>query len=808
MKVSVNWLHRFVEFDESPEQIADLLIRLAFDLEEMIPVRRHLRGIVAGKILEVRPHPQAEKLVMCTVDVGGERLEIACGAPNCRPGVIAPVAKPGTRVGEMKVERREIRGVASEGILLSERELGITDDHSGILELGEETAPGASLETLVEPEDTVLDFEVTVNRPDAMSHLGIARELAAGLGRPLHLPEIDLREAERPVSDRARVTIEAPEQGPRYVARVVEGLTVGPAPLAMRAMLHALGQRPINNVVDITNYVLFELGHPLHAFDYHLIADGHVIVRLAGRGEVLRTLDGQERVLEAEDLLIADPEKAVALAGVMGGENSEVVESTRDVLIEAAYFDPVTIRRTSKRLGLTSEASRRFERGADPEMPPLAAARCAQLLRDAAGGEILRGDVDVYPNPLRPRPVMVRPSRAAAVLGIDITPSTAASALEAFQLKIEERGEDQLVVGIPSFRMHDLLREIDLIEEIARQIGYDTVPDATRSMVPLRTPDRPFEAMVDAATDVLAGLGFREAVTNSMVPPQDQAAFHPGIVPHVIVRPISPEMGTYRASLVPGLLRVLEHNLNRGFENVRLFEIGQVAGRGWFSRRVESRWHLAVVAVGGATPPAYDRPAQPFDFYDLKGVIHTLATGLSLDNSPAFSYDVPEILERGLALTGGFGQEEGEEPVLVGGLLDRKVAGHFDLPYPVFLFEVDLERWVKTEEGGARRPGQAKEYRTFSRFPVVVRDLALIVPDSVPAENVERSIRSGAGELLEDVTLFDLYRGKPLGEGERSLAYRLVFRAPDRTLRDDEVDPRVEAALRAAKTLPGVRLRS
>ncbi len=802
MKVSYNWLREFVDFDESPEQIAEILTQLAFDLEEMRPVRRHLHGIGTGRIVEVQPHPKSDKLVVAHVDVGGETLDMVCGAPNCREGLIVATALPGTKIGDLTVEGRKIKGVKSDGIILSERELGITDDHTGILELDPETGVGTSLETLLEPEDFIFDFEVTVNRPDAMSHLGMARELAAYFRKPLRFPPFELDEADRETAEKVRVEIVAPKEGPRYVARLVEGIEVGPSPLWMRALLFSLGQRPINNIVDITNYVLFELGHPLHAFDYHLLKDGHIIVRLAVDGEEFTTLDDQKRILKQTDLLIADPEKAIALAGVMGGKNSEVHESTTDILVEAAYFDPVTIRQTSKHLGLATEASRRFERGADPSMPAFAAARCAKLISELAGGEILKGDVDAYPVRVETRKIMVRPSRTSAVLGLDVSTGQVSEALESLQLEVKSIEEDLLEVTIPTFRP-DLEREIDLVEEVARIAGYQNIPSATVSKVALDSPDSPLEDLVDAAIDTMVGLGFREAVSTAMVSGSDQVLFNPDCVPLSIEKPINPEMNVYRASLVPSLLRALQRNVKQGIESIRLFETGQTGGKGWLAEDEGQRIHLAFVACGASPAAAFDRPSQMIDLYDLKTIIMDLAEGISLDNSSGFSYYTPENLDLGFTL-----RDEDGSTVLICGRLHPEITSAFDLEVDVYVAEVDLERWGKPVESGVKRPGAIRNYKTFSRFPASSRDIAFIVPKNIAAADIEDRISKTGGELLEELFLFDLYEGKPLEQNERSLAFRLAFRAEDRTLTDDEVDPLVEKIVESVQSLRGVRHRA
>ncbi len=801
MKISLNWLRDFVDFDESPEEIAEILTFLNFECEGIERIKRYVDGVVVGKVLESVPHPNADKLQLTKVDIGGEVLPIVCGAPNCREGLIVPVATVGTQIGEFTIDARKLRGEMSQGMILSEAEMKISENHGGILELGAGFNVGDDFSKVVPAEDAVLEFEITVNRPDALSHIGIARELAAHWGRPLRLPSFEVQEtSSRKVADELMIDITAPEQCPRYVGRKVTGVTVMDSPLWMKARLASIGQRPISNVVDITNYILFELGQPLHAFDAGQIKDGHIIVRMANEREKFVTLDDKPRKLVASDLMIADPEKGVALGGVMGGANSEVTDTTKDVIIEAAYFDPPTIRKTAKRLGLPSEASRRFERGADPGMQPNAAARCAELFRLHAGAEVLQGQVDAHPAPVARPPVSYRPQRAGVVLGFDVAKDDAVKVFQSLEFGVEDKGET-VVVTPPSWR-HDIEREIDLVEEVARHVGYDKVPTAESSRVVLSSEDPPLERMLDTAVDTMVALGFREANCSAMTSGEDHEAFAGGLKPYVINRPINPEMSVYRASLIPGLLRVVEHNLNRGFEDVFLFEAGQVGGEGWLGTEGGQRLHLGFAMVGNWIPQAYDREGEAVDLAEVKTVLNELARGLTLDLPLRFDYTTPDNLMLGVKLLLEDGSLTG-----VAGQLKPELAERFGVERPVYVGEIDLERWVKPVAGELRLPGIRGGYQRFSRFPANVRDVAFVVPISTPAEDVRGALLEHSSELLEDVVLFDLYKGKPLASDERSLAFRATFRAPDRTLTDEDIDPVIEGMIAAAEKLNGVRLR-
>ncbi len=802
MKISYNWLKRLVDFDATPEKLADILTFQCVELEDMKVFKRNVDGVIVGKVLESKKHPDADKLSVTKVDTGSEIVQIVCGAPNCREGLTVAVALPGVKIGDITIGSRKLRGVESNGMILSEAEMGISDDHGGILELPADLTLGTKLDTLVEPEDTILDFEVTVNRPDLLSHIGIAREIAAHFRTTVKMPDYDFDEDSRLTSERIQVEIKHWKEGPRYHARMVEGSSVIPSPLWMKARLHSLGQRPINNLVDISNFVMFELGQPLHAFDYHLVKDGKVIVRLAEDGEHFITLDGQERILKSTDLLITDPEKGIGIAGVMGGENSEVKDNTTDVLIEAAHFNPVSIRRTSKHLGLSTEASRRFERGADPSMPPIAAARCAYLIQKHGGGRILAGGVDTYPHAIRPKYVEMRPSRASHLLGINVSSDTAKETLEALTMRVEEKNADLLKVQVPMFRHYDIEREVDLIEEVARIIGYNKVPDAQRSNVVLDSPGMPLEDLTDAAVDTMVSLGFRESVHSAMVSREDQEKFSDTLKVEVISQPLNPEMNVYRASLLPNLLNTLSRELNRGADSVRLFEVGQVGGVDWFGQKADQRIHLAFAVAGAYSPTEFDRKPGLYDFYDIKGDVEALAAGLSLDKAPTFEYDVVDNLQLSFVFSTKEHGRTGQ-----GGILRQDVGARYGIEQPVCIFEVDLIRWAGDQIDDVKRPGSPHGYSTFSRFPSNERDLAFLVEGQISAQSIEDIIRKEGGELLRDVELFDLFQGKPLAKNQRSLAYHLVFRADDRTLTDEEVTPCVKKIIGRVTGLDGVQLR-
>jgi len=801
MKISYNWLKSFVDFDMSPEELAEMITRLSFECEGIEHIQRNVNGVLIGKVLESEKHPNADKLAVTKVDVGSEILDVVCGAPNCRKGLTVAIAPPGTQMGDFEITSRKLRGVVSNGMILSENEMGISENHDGILELSDSLEVGSEFSKLVSPEDHIIEFEITVNRPDGLSHFGIAREVAAKLNKKVIYPDYSVVEGDLNANDLVTIDIQNPKQCPRYSARYVAGVKVGQSPLWMKALLHSLGQRPLNNIVDVTNFVLFEIGHPIHAFDYNLVKDGHVVVRNANQDEVFTTLDGVKRKLDKTDLLIADKEKGIGLAGVMGGENTEVNEDTENILIEAAYFDPPSTRKSSKRHSLQTEAARRFERGADPSMPPNATSRVAKLIQEFAGGTIAKGIVDAYPSKIERDVVSYRSKRAEQILGVPVTKAESADIFSRLELKVEEDG-DNLKVQAPTFR-HDIEREIDLIEEVIRIKGYDQVPTATESRIVLNAPDHGIDKFIDSAVETMVAMGFREAIHPGMTSGEDQELFAGNLKPYVIFKPINPEMNVYRSSMLPALIRSLARNLNHGIENVRLFEQGQLGGKGWFGREANQGTYLSFVIAGDSINSAYDRSNQAYDLYDLKGVMESLMEGLSLDKPLKYSYDIPDNLVQGFSLKSNKGEVFAQL-----GQLSEEVAENFGIDKPVYLGEVDIELLNSMTEKGVKRPGTNRPYSKFSRFPASHRDIAVIVPQGIFTQQIEEVIRESGGKNLEQVVLFDLYEGKPLNKGERSLAYRLTFRSFEKTLTDKKVDADFRKVINKIQQIEGVQIRS
>ena len=790
MKVTLNWLREYVDIDSTPDELVHLLTMAGLEAESVEDIAGRLSGLVVGRVLERQPHPNAERLSVCRVDVGGsEAARIVCGAPNVAAGQKVPVVLPGRALPDgTRIGRAELRGVVSEGMICSEAELGLGEDDKGILVLPEDCRVGSPLAEAAGLDDIVLDFEVTPNRPDCLSVAGIAREVAALTGARLRLPVPELRETGEPAAPETRVEIDDPEGCPRYVARVLRQVAVGPSPRWLQDRLRAVGQRPVNNIVDVTNFVMLELGQPLHAFDLGGLREGRIVVRRARPGERLRTLDGTDHELDHEALVIADASRPVALAGLMGGAESEVSEATTDVLLEAACFNPRRVRALSSRLGLKTEASYRFERGVDWDLPEAASARAAALMAEVAGARAAPGCLDVMPAALRRRRIRLRPSRAAALLAVDIGPARCRRILESLGCSVSD-GEGVLEVEAPSFRP-DLEREIDLVEEVGRVYGYEEVPARPELRGPAPGPAAGAYDDQRRLRRLLTAAGLDEAVTSSIV--ADDWAELNGPVACRLANPPARGMSSLRTSLIPGLLDVARRNFHQRAPGVALFEVGRVfvAADGGHREALRAGGLLAG-RTGASTWRAEQREV---DVLDLKGVVESLVEGLDgIGFAPA---------ERS-PWGGGQGAEirQGDRVLGALGQADPALADRFDLTRDTYIFELELPALF---EAWSRRPSV---FRSLPKFPPVERDLAVVLDEGVPAARVAAEIRAAAPDLVERVDLFDVYQGGQVETGKRSLAFSLRLRSAERTLEDGDADKAVEGALERLRGAFGARLR-
>ncbi|MFP5342344.1 MAG: phenylalanine--tRNA ligase subunit beta [Candidatus Limnocylindria bacterium] len=810
MRVPLSWLRDYVDIDLEPEALAERLTLLGMEVKGIERWGADWRNVVVGELLTVERHPQADRLSLTTVTLGsGEPLEIVCGATNIAPGQRVPVALPGAVLpGDRRIERTRKMGVVSNGMLCSGDELRLTADGDGILILDAAAPLGAPLADLY--GDVVLDVDVKPNRGDALSLVGLAREVSAVTGAPLRFPPTDPPETGADIAGLLSVVVEDAEGCPRFVGRHVRGVTVGPSPDRVQMRLIAAGQRPVSNVVDVSNYVMLELGKPIHTFDAAAVRDGRIIVRRARAGETIETLDHVMRELDPDTLLIADPDGPLAIAGVMGGATSEIGPTTTDVVVESAIFDPVAIRRTAFRHALRSEASLRFEKGQEHRLARLGADRTARLIAEWAGGDVARGDVDSAPREPAAATVAFRPGRVERLLGTAVPVEEQRAVLERVGVTTEPAppGTPVVVSGdprpltvdpgtaavllatVPSWR-RDLLIEADITEEVARVRGYDTIPGILpHTPMPVYQPS-PLR-LRDRVREILVGAGLHEVVGYALLAPatgerfaghDDSAVEGEGVATGraiVVTNPLASQHSVVRQELLGGLLDVVGDNQRRGRSDVAIFEIGTGYGA-TDDGVVHEWWRLAFALVGPSRPSSWDRTAPDWDVADARGLVDGLAAAVRLGDVVATPLlDDPRLHPGRAARVRAPGGLEGRI-----GELHPTLAEALDLRGRVVVGQLAV---AGLSAGSPPVPAG----RTPSRYPTVARDLAVVVADDRPAAEVEAALRRHGGDRLASVTLFDVYRGRPLADDQRSLAYRLVF-AADRTLTEEEVDSAMAA---------------
>lgn len=793
MRVSLKWLSELVDIDMDVAALCDRLDMTGTKVEAIHIAGEALEGVVIGQVLTKVAHPEADKLSYCTVDVGAaEPLKIVCGASNFAAGDKVPVATVGTTLPNgVTIKRAKLRGLVSEGMMCSPSELAVGGDGSGLLILGQDAPVGAAFALFAGLSDTILELEVTPNRPDCLSMVGVAREVAAVTGTSFRTPASTPTEAGTPAADLVSVSIEDPALCSRYTARVVRGVAVGPSPEWLAERVIAAGARPINNVVDVTNYVLYELGQPLHAFDLSTlgVVDGRstIFVRTAREGECLKTLDGQDRMLATDTLVIADPTGPVALAGVMGGEHTEVSADTVDILLESACFDTSTTSRTSRRLGLISEASLRFERGVDPELAARASDRAAHLLAEVSGGTVAPGIVDVYPSPPMPLKLHLRGDRLRGIVGASIPDDEAMRILTALGMTTTV-APDGLDVTVPLFRP-DVEREIDLIEEVLRVWGMERVPSTLpggRERIGALTASQRRDRTIGQA---LRSTGLTEHIGYAFADPRDMERLGwrlgPDEVPVELINPMSEEQAVMRWTLAGSLLRAVAHNQRRGVGNVHIYEMGTVFLTSSGRKQPKERLMAAGALAGTWNGPTWSEPARQLDIFDGKGVLEVLFAELGVDRvryraaehdwlQPGRSADV---IVRG-DVVGWIGE------------VAPSVLEAYGATGPVTLFEIGVKPLGKAGAASA-------SYTEIPRYPAVNLDIAFVVDEAVSAEQLVRSMESAGGTLLDEIRLFDVYRdpagiaedARRLPPGSKSLAFSLSYRSSERTLSDEDVRP-------------------
>ena len=778
MNVTLNWLKTYIDFEFSPSELADRLTMLGVEVESIKQLGADLEGVIVGSVTSIRPHPNADKLVLCQVDTGGtEELQVVCGAPNVREGMLAPVATIGATlpVG-LTIKQAKLRGETSQGMLCSEKELGLSDDAAGLMELPTDLPLGTPLSKALGLDDIVFELEITPNRPDCLSLVGVAREIRAETRNPLKLPTVDFKESSINVRDLTSVTIDAPDLCPRYAARVLQGVKVAESPAWLQQRLASVGIGVINNIVDITNFVLMEYGQPLHAFDYDKLTENRIVVRRATEGEHITTLDEVERELTPHMLVIADAERPVALAGIMGGYDSEITETTGDVLLESAYFNPSSVRATAKALGISTEASYRFERGADPGIVLAALDRAAQLIAELAGGTVCEGTVDVYPGQQPLTQIQLRPERVNFVLGTTLEAAEMAQILNRLGFDVDATG-DVYQVTVPTFRS-DVTREIDLIEEIARVHGYDNIPTTLpKGDIPVPAPD-PKTDVRRRIKHFLLAAGMMEAVNYSFCAPNcfDKIRLKADDPLRDTLRlrnPLSPEMSVLRTTLTPGLLENAQHNRNHQIDTIALFEIGGIFLHDGEEKESE---RVAGVLAGQVGEGVYRDPYRPPDFFDIKGLVEGMLEACGVVDWTLQKTGVPtfhpgrnaEVLLNNKRI-GVFGEAHPE------------VLENYDLPYKAYLFEFDLEGLTDTATF-------TKRFEPISIYPKVARDLAIVVDKEILSDMPTELIYTTGGDSVDSVRLFDVYEGEQVPEGKKSLAYTITYHSATETLTDKAVN--------------------
>ncbi len=795
MKAPLNWLREYVAITLPLPELGEKLTMSGTEVTGIESVGGW-ENIVVGEVVEIKPHPQAERLQLATVSIGAERITAVCGAPNLALGQKVPFARIGAQLFDpqsgklVKVKRAKIRGIASEGMICSERELGISERHEGIMVLPPDAPVGVPLDDYL--GDAILDLDITPNRPDCLSIIGIAREIAALTGESVRLPELSYDETAEPIEQKASVEIQDPDLCPRYCATLITDVKVGPSPSWLEQRLLACGMRPINNIVDVTNYVMLEYGQPLHAFDYEKLAQRKIIVRRAGEGESITALDGVDRALLSDMLVIADGEGAVAIAGVMGGADSEVTEETTAVLIESANFNAPSLRRTSMALKLRSEASLRFEKGISPELPLPAIRRATQLMAALSGGRIAKGIIDVYPGKREPKPISLSARQVRRILGMDMAIQKMTQVLSSLGFQCQAVGPEEISVTVPYWRT-DVRLPDDLVEEIARIMGYDEFPVTLPSgALPRHEPD-PMRELRETVADILAGCGLQEVITYSLTSLETLRQLSPQVQPLRVANPITTEQEYLRTTLFPGLLSALSANEKHEEESIRLFEVGKV----YLPREgdlPQERYLVAGVLGGSRLDRSWHGPGEALGFFDAKGIVETLFERLGVEVS--FEPSAEEIFSPGRRAR----MVVGGETVGLLGEIHPRIAHGFDITSPsVSLFEIDLEMLLPATE-------QPRRYQPIARFPPTLRDIALVVDSATPSKKVQDIIQSSP--LVAKVTLFDVYSGEPVPPGRKSLAFRIHYQSPKRTLTDEEVNQEQESILERLHRELGATLRA
>ncbi len=798
MKLSLNWLKEYVDINITPQELSHMLTMAGLEVEALEKIGDIHDKVIVAKVLSVKKHPKADRLSLCDVDTGSSTVQVVCGATNVKAGDLVPMALPGTELkGGIQIKESKLRGEFSGGMLAAEDELGLTDNHAGVMILPQDLKTGSKLSDAIKTLDWSLEINITPNRPDCASVIGIAREVAALTGQKLKIPDVQYSEEGVPISDVSSVDVKDAKGCPRYTAGMIQNVQISPSPFWMRYRLYVSGVRSKNNIVDISNYVLLETGQPLHTFDYDQLEEHRIVVARAKEGEKFHTLDGQERTLNSEHLMICDGKKPVGIAGIMGGLNSEIADTSSNIFIESAYFNPVTIRRGAKSAGISSEASYRFERGIDIEGVIYALKRALSLSLKLAGGTINKGLIDVYPVKFEPPVIDLRVDKTNEFLGAEIKESEMASYLKALEMAVTEKDANTLKVIPPTYRV-DIGREIDLVEEIARMHGYDNIPETFPAIRPSDKADMPSLVLHDRACDILSGAGFSEIITFSFISPESADLLKAGEDSPLrqfvkLLNPLTSEQSVMRTSLLPGLLSIVKENISHSEQNLKLFEWGEVFFRDDSNELPIEKIMLAGVMTGNYTAKKWHNETRQVDFYDIKGAVEVLLESIGL-NSIQFECRVSvEQYDRNISCNICSGD------IILGtmGKIDKDILDGYDIKTSaLYLFELDAQKILEAKSAKF-------EFRSVGKYPAVFRDISIIVDKNVESKSIQDIILKTGGKLVETVDVVSVFEGEKFGPEKKAISYRISFRSVEGTLDGEQVNQIIGQVLDSIKEKTG-----
>jgi phenylalanyl-tRNA synthetase beta chain len=803
MKISNNWLKDYLEFDLTADETADALTLLGLEVDDIETIGGNFDGFVVGEVLDVKSHPNADRLSVCSVNTGSETVQIVCGAKNVAAGQKVPVATVGSTLpvlmedgSSLTIKKAKLRGEVSEGMICSESELGFSDNHEGIMVLNPELVAGTSLKKALKLEqDTVFEIGLTPNRPDATCHIGVARDLGARIGKSIKNPYDADENSGKALDEWIKIEIKDTEKCHRYAAKIVEGVNIGDSPAWLQNKLRAIGLRPINNVVDATNYVMHEIGQPLHAFDYEGIAGKKIVVQSFNKVTEFTTLDDQKRKVPANTLFICDGEKPVAVAGVMGGLNSEVTESTKAILIESAYFEPSAIRKASKQLTLQTDSSYRFERGIDPNLARRAAERAAKLISELAGGTIIDGCTDIHPVKTDAKKVNLRISRVNQILGTELHQKEAEDILKRLEFGVEITGNDTLECTVPTFRP-DVTREIDLIEEVGRVFDYNNIPKPQSAPFFTPAPIKSWETFQNRVKEIAVGLSYKEITTNSLLAAKEENLFSDEKSQITTLNPVSQDATTLRSQLTAGFLKTARYNLNRNEKTIRFFELGHVYAKdqkGTWIKGIREHSMLLFGLCGFRQIESWNSKPATFSFFDLKSDVDAFFAQLGIS----------ELISTEAADNSKLTYSVNDTPIAVISTPARGVREALDMDQPAFTAEIDIT--LLHQMGFS---SSDLRFTPIPKFPAFEFDAAFVVEAGVRAGDMTALINKHGGSLLQKVQVFDVYEGENLGKGKKSIAFRLTFLDRNKTLNIKDVEPVVQKIVQAFDKEFGAKLRS